>query len=262
MKKLYFIFLAIIALSKVGYSQDCINHSQIDTTAICQTVIAPVCGCDGVTYNNQCVAENYYGITSFTNGACQAQPCIDTSLINPGAFCPAVISYVCGCNGVTYDNSCLAQSQGGVTSWTDGICGIIGCINYGLIDSGAVCLTIYDPVCGCDGITYPNECVAEKNYGVTSVTKGACVTTSIIPVYLESSLIVFPNPTTGKINVVVNNNDNTIIKICNLVGEIVKEIQTNKLQTEIDLSNLQNGIYFIQSIQDNSSFEQKIVISK
>ncbi|NUO03004.1 MAG: hypothetical protein HUU01_20535 [Saprospiraceae bacterium] len=37
----------------------------------------------------------------------------------------------------------------------------------------ANCNYNYQPVCGCNGITYVNECVASAN-GVTSYTQGPC----------------------------------------------------------------------------------------
>ncbi len=35
------------------------------------------------------------------------------------------------------------------------------------------CYEKYDPVCGCNGKTYPNDCYASA-HGITSFTQGAC----------------------------------------------------------------------------------------
>ena len=48
------------------------------------------------------------------------------------------------------------------------------CIDESKIDEFAVCIEIYEPVCGCDGVTYPNLCYASSIGGVTSFIDGAC----------------------------------------------------------------------------------------
>ena len=47
------------------------------------------------------------------------------------------------------------------------------CIDESKINDQVACIEIYDPVCGCNDITYSNSCYAERE-GVTDWSKGAC----------------------------------------------------------------------------------------
>jgi len=47
------------------------------------------------------------------------------------------------------------------------------CIDEDKIIFDGVCLTVWEPVCGCDNITYSNECFASIN-GVKTWEKGVC----------------------------------------------------------------------------------------
>lgn len=62
--------------------------------------------------------------------------CVDESLINPDILCTADWSPVCGCNGITYSNGCVAVNWGGVTSYTEGECGTMVCQDLTGLDFG------------------------------------------------------------------------------------------------------------------------------
>ncbi len=176
MRNLYLLFLLLIFGEHTLIAQDdsCIDPAKIDLTISCPQFYDPVCGCDGMTYKNNCVAEFKAGVIYWQPGPCDFY-CIDTSLIvDPPVGCPNVYDPVCGCDGVTYYNSCDAQSLHGVKSWTYGAC-IPLCIDTCRIEANPICSEIYNPVCGCDGTTYDNPCIAEKTSGITTWTRGACI---------------------------------------------------------------------------------------
>jgi hypothetical protein len=107
-----------------------------------------------------------------------------------------------------------------------------------------------------------------------NVTKGACSATSdtinitftictgLIEYSNNSSIRLFPNPTTGLVNVEVNGIDgNAIMKVYSIQGQEVfnKELNGN-IKTELDLTGLSKGIYLIKITNEKTNILSKLII--
>lgn len=166
-----------------------------DTFGYCSQDYSHVCGSDGVTYHNSCVAR-LQGITTVAVGIC---PTTTTGSVQTGATatgqvtCTREYDPVCGMDGNTYANPCLASaartavvSYGPCQTTQTGTQTTPPTVATGTTASPA-CPTDHTPVCGTDGKTYQNACFAdEANVAIANI--GACVamnntgTTTTVPV--------------------------------------------------------------------------------
>ena len=95
-----------------------------------------------------------------------------------------------------------------------------------------------------------------------SCTTGANVDVDEYNVFTDD-FIIYPNPTTGLINIKSNNNDQLPIEeiiLFNTVGQSVmkKSNLANQDQIQLDISHLPKGLYFINILSDKGLNTKKI----
>ncbi len=137
--------------------------------ALCIQEYVPVCGIDGRTYANRCVAEKENKTKVVYEGECKkvvipeipAAQLPEASLEPLITACPTDYVPVCGTNNKTYDNSCYAKrAEAGVQY--DGACKVIA-----VPLTTTICSDAKELICGTDNKTYTNSCVAKQsNVGV------------------------------------------------------------------------------------------------
>lgn len=75
----------------------------------------------------------------------------------------------------------------------------------------------------------------------------------------EVQFMLYPNPTSGKVLIQLNQNENAEILIRDLGGRLVQKLQSNQSNFTIDISNFENGIYFLTVQQGEYSSTKRII---
>jgi len=164
----------------------------VERPTMCESGGEQACGCDGRTYENACFAS-LDGTRLAQLGACRCTTNADCpsdqfcelsgSCSNEGTcqprpdMCEPLDEPVCGCDGESYDNSCLA-AQAGTRVSAEGTCDCdddSDCATNeycdaqtcdgpgGCLEQPSMCPPDEDPVTGCDGVVYENPCEAAMN---------------------------------------------------------------------------------------------------
>lgn len=166
-------------------------YSEPVKRALYNTIACPsepdyVCGCNGITYRNECEALRN-GVLVSTPGRCDYGTDINLdSLIEEGCFnpdnidivraCPAVIDPVCACGVIQFSNSCEAEAAG-FQNWKQGGCVQNRCksetVKKFFSNFRFTCNAMQPRVCGCDGEDYDSWCHALAQ-GVLAWYPGPC----------------------------------------------------------------------------------------
>ena len=132
---------------------------EVDRPGVCETRpqactrdYRPVCGCDGNTYGNACTAAAA-GVDQTHEGECERPG------QGVGETCGGIATLQCE-DGLVCDYSgnrmCVSDIAGQCA-----------------LPENRACTMNYDPVCGCNGRTYSNDCVRITSYAALA-HEGAC----------------------------------------------------------------------------------------
>ena len=108
--------------------------------------------------------------------------------------------------------------------------------------------------------TYNYDCHASTPHGMNGVIIVTANTTGIVSTDYNSSVSVFPNPCFGKITIEMP--AAKLITFFTISGKKIKSciIQKGQTKSEIDISELSTGIYFVEIYDGTKIVTKKIVV--
>ena len=111
-----------------------------------------------------------------------------------------------------------------------------------------------------DNHLYKTDCVGNYLFWDTLSCPTINIGTYIADVLKDQEIVIYPNPSTGKITIKAE--DVKLIQIVNSVGKLIEQYKLEKETISINLSEQANGLYFIKFIGKKSTTVRKVMINR
>ena len=76
----------------------------------------------------------------------------------------------------------------------------------------------------------------------------------------NSQFNVYPNPTNGLFTIELDGNSKYVVSVKNVLGQTVFTTTTNGMNTNIDLSSFDKGIYTVELKDENAIYTEKVIV--
>lgn len=172
-------------------------------------------------------------------------------------------------NTLLYSSPAYQDGTAGVTTSTSAtFCLGVGCYNFKIMDSYGDGLSSTNNPSGSYTITNNSGTILSEltatnaNFGSTN-TKQFCITSSagIQEYLLSESVQIFPNPATNQLNIQAKNNTSVeSLSIYNLAGQLLMQKSISQEITQIDISNLNGGMYLVKVQTTQGQVVKQIIV--
>ncbi|MFD1553334.1 T9SS type A sorting domain-containing protein [Putridiphycobacter roseus] len=221
---------------------------------------ASVNGCDSILYIDFTVSESVD--QNIAVDACDEWTAPDGTVMTANGTHVETFTSSTGCDSVNTYQVTINTVNAAIT--------LINALTLEANETGATyqwldCNNGSAPIAGETGQTY----IASVNGDYAcEVTKNNC--TEVSPCVRIGSLglenettpfSIYPNPSNGTFNVVLNEVlENTLVNITNVAGQVIYSSSINQTNNTIELTNIETGIYYIQVSNNNGSTVKSIIV--
>jgi hypothetical protein len=270
MKKITAI-LALFLFIDSELNAQCFDPGLLDSI-FCDTTYAPVCGCDGVTYFNDCYATAYFGISYFTPGVCPPDTFGLDTCANPasglssfavwdsagGSF--GLLGYSLSWNSLAPDGVIAYRVQGrpsSGSSWTTLPGPIFEPTTFTFVPA-----SILTP-----GTTYDWRVQSSCFPLGTVLAPNSAPASFSVPLLREEAMLerfnieTYPNPASDQL-MIRSEADIDVFdyEIFDLSGKLLLAQQNYTVDQALDISTLQAGIYILQLNIDGLQEQRQFVV--